>query len=721
VLPVPVTVPPRSTDGQHDSDLARRVADLEALIEEARQRARRRRRLYGAFFLLVALAAGGVRFGFHDGGGGLGSPAAQAGSAGGVAASAGSTVGRWAEPHGPYGGSAFSIAAAPSAPATVYLGTRGGVFASSNGGASWHNAGLPAAGSLGSIDPRVVSIAVDPHAPATVFAARTMWENGGLRQELFKTTNGGQSWRTLNIAAQRVMVSPTEPATVYAIGGSLLGTNRLFRSTDGGGSWRPVDTGLAATHFFGVAFDPTVATVYAATGLGVLKSTDGGSSWQRETEALSRQEATAVAVDPSNPQILYAGVDGGVIKSIDGGTSWRVVNAVLGSHGRDRWYGQVSSFVVDPAEPQTVYATTICAGIFKSVDGGRTWRAVSAAKSLECADSALSLVTHRSNALLGVVPGRGVFKSTDAAAHWQPADTGLDLMAVRSVAVDPDDPRTVYASSGSLGLFSSNDGGASWRQVARGVVNAVALDPRDPNIGLAAEAMHKVIRSSDGGRIWQPSGAGIAVTPTALAVGGGYAYAATFARGLYTSTDGGRSWRQPVAPLNTYGEAVANTPDDPAVVYAGGGPMNARGLYKSINAGQSWQRLTDPVKHGDISAIALDPKDPTTIYLGTAEGTDIYKSNDAGATWQPARSGLPHTTAAAGIRALVIDPAHPTTLYAATNGKGVFRSTDASSTWRPFNAGLHALDITSLTIDKTGQTLYAGTEAGVAGVRLKTR
>jgi len=176
-----------------------------------------------------------------------------------------------------------------------------------------------------------------------------------------------------------------------------------------------------------------------------------------------------------------------------------------------------------------------------------------------------------------------------------------------------------------------------------------------------------------------------------------------------------------MAPLDTYGEAVAAAPDDPAVVYAGGGPMNARGLYKSINAGQSWQRLTDPVKHSDISAIALDPEDPTTIYVGTAEGTGVYKSGDAGATWQPAGSGLPRTPAAAGIKALVIDPAHPTTLYAATNRSGVFTSTNAGTTWRPYNAGLHALDITSLAIDEKGQTLYAGTAAGVAAVRLRAR
>ena len=65
-----------------------------------------------------------------------------------------------------------------------------------------------------------------------------------------------------------------------------------------------------------------------------------------------------------------------------------------------------------------------------------------------------------------------------------------------------------------------------------------------------------------------------------------------------------------------------------------------------------------------------------------------------------------------GITALAIDPANPKTLYTATIGRGIFRSTDAGSSWHPFNAGLAVLDVTSLAIDATGRTLYAGTAGG---------
>ena len=76
-------------------------------------------------------------------------------------------------------------------------------------------------------------------------------------------------------------------------------------------------------------------------------------------------------------------------------------------------------------------------------------------------------------------------------------------------------------------------------------------------------------------------------------------------------------------------------------------------------------------------------------------------------------------TTTVGIAALAIDPANPTTLYAATSGRGIFRSTDSGRRWHPFNAGLAVLDIKSLAIDKTGRTLYAGTvNAGVVALRV---
>lgn len=659
--------------------------------------------------LLVALLAGGVYFGFDHGGGAAGSQSAQAGLSGGAASGVGVAAGRWAPSRGPYGGHAYVVAAAPSARDVVYVGTLRGVFASRNGGRSWQAAGLAAQGDpLTASDPRITSLAVDPRAPATIYAARGM--------ELFKSTSGGRSWRALGIAARLVFVSPADPDAVYAITGARWDeTNRLFRSTNGGGRWQPADHGLAATFFSGLAFDPTArSTVYAAAGRGVLKSTDGGVHWRRA----SRQAASAVAVDPRDPRTVYAGTDGGLIKSLNGGQSWRLVNTAMGSHGRDRAQGQVSSLVVHPLDSQRLYATARCMGIFRSSDGGRSWSSANAVRNPRCQDTAVALASRAPQTIYGVYASRGAFKSSDGGDHWRASNTGLSLVTVSSLAVDANRPETVYASAGQLGLFKSSDGGADWRPVAVGIVDAVALDQRDPRIVLAASATPRVVRSTDAGRTWHAAGAvrqcclrrptAMATRPLALAISGTHAYAATYARGVYASSDGGRSWREPASPPRSYAQTLAIAPGHPAVVYAGFVGSKARGLYRSTDAGRTWQHLTHGVEDTDVSAVALDPTHPATIYIG---GRGLFKSIDGGANWQPASTGL---TAAqvTGITVLAIDPANPTTLYAASFGSGIFRSTDAGSSWHPFNAGLADLEVKSLAVDATGRTLYAGSAGG---------
>ena len=154
---------------------------------------------------------------------------------------------RWGLPHGPEGGPGNTVAVAPSAPETVYLGTGRGVFRSRNGGRSWTSAGLvPHASTDGSSVPGVTSLVVDTRTPSTVYAGlNSQWDggkwNGGTtyRRALYKTTDGGKTWRALDLIGQPVAISPTGPPVVYAAAGGHGGTSRLLRSADGGRSWQP--------------------------------------------------------------------------------------------------------------------------------------------------------------------------------------------------------------------------------------------------------------------------------------------------------------------------------------------------------------------------------------------------------------------------------------------------------------------------------------------------
>jgi photosystem II stability/assembly factor-like uncharacterized protein len=321
-----------------------------------------------------------------------------------------------------------------------------------------------------------------------------------------------------------------------------------------------------------------------------------------------------------------------------------------------------------------------------------------------------------------------VLKSLDGGARWHTSNVGLSLTSISSLAVDPQSPRTVYASAGPLGLFKSSDGGARWRPLTSGPrsVDKVALDPSNPRNIIAVATGYGLARSTDGGRTWIEArlGRGVRSHPTVVAISGTTAYAGTFGGGLFGSTDGGGSWHVLGLAGVRFVQALAISPADPTIVYAGLYGSQARGLYKSTDGGTSWQSLTDGLDV-DVSTVALDPQNPATVYFGTPGGENgVLRSTDGGTSWQPASSGLPRVRAkdrrhpgkwitfAVGITALAIDPAHPQTLYAATGWRGVFRSTDSGKIWQPYNTGLANRAVGALALDATGRTLYAGTANG---------
>ena len=263
-----------------------------------------------------------------------------------------------------------------------------------------------------------------------------------------------------------------------------------------------------------------------------------------------------------------------MIKSLDGGRSWRMANAAMGGHGRDRDYMQVTALLVDPRDSRTVYATTDCAGVFKSTDGGHSWASANADLKPQCGWSyALALDPRTSQIVYAADQVRGVLKSLDGGARWHTSNVGLSLTSISSLAVDPQSPRNVYASAGPLGLFKSSNGGARWRPLTSGPhsVDAVALDPSNPRNIIAVATGYGLARSTDGGRTWTEArfGRGVRRHPTVVAISGTTAYAGTFGGGLFGSTDGGGSWHALGLAGLRFVQALAISPADPTVVYAG--------------------------------------------------------------------------------------------------------------------------------------------------------
>jgi hypothetical protein len=144
-----------------------------------------------------------------------------------------------------------------------------------------------------------------------------------------------------------------------------------------------------------------------------------------------------------------------------------------------------------------------------------------------------------------------------------------------------------------------------------------------------------------------------------------------------------------------------------AVMWAAVSVATARPAQAGINV---WTSHGPP--GGDVSALAIDPDTPRTLYAGGSGG--VFKSTDGGDTWGAANAGLPTTDA---VWALAIDPSTPQTLYAGTLfGDGVFKSTDGGGTWNALNTGLTNTRYTrvqALAIDPTEpRRVYAGTAGG---------
>ncbi len=395
--------------------------------------------------------------------------------------------------HGPPGGNVTALAIDPVLPSTVYAGTDGGVFRSTDGGATW------AVANSGLTNPFVAALAIDPITPSTLYAGT----GGGV----FKSTDAAATWGTANVGlpttdVRALAIDPSTPSTLYAgalFGGVFIGG--VFKSIDAGATW---GAALTDDFLFALAIDPsTPSTLYAATARGVFKSTDAGATW-----SITGLPSTAgsLAIDPITPSRLYAGTGGGgVYKSTDAGATWRAANDGLTNT-------DVRALAIDPITPSTLYAGT-AGGVFKSTDEGATWSNTGLPTNVSAL--AIDPITPSTVYAGGV---HGVFKSADSGATW--GDIGLANARVSVLAIDPVAPSTRYAGT-SFGVFKSTDAGATWipSRLTRIPITALAIDPSTPSTLYAGTPGGGVFKSTDAGATWGAINTGLTNTDVrALAI-----------------------------------------------------------------------------------------------------------------------------------------------------------------------------------------------------------
>jgi photosystem II stability/assembly factor-like uncharacterized protein len=202
---------------------------------------------------------------------------------------------------------------------------------SQDGGASWNSLGFPAEQQAG-----VWAVAIDPGNPATLYAGLDdypQYQDDGSNVPgmggVFKSTDGGATWNSIGLsgAVNVLALDPTHPSVVYAATegnySAPQGFRGLFKTNDGGASWTSINNGLASLLGVGsvtsMAIDPAnFNAVYIGTsGNGIFKSSDGGATWGPFNDGLANFEVHGLAIAAGAGHTVYAATSGGVFKVID--------------------------------------------------------------------------------------------------------------------------------------------------------------------------------------------------------------------------------------------------------------------------------------------------------------------------------------------------------------------------------------------------------------------
>jgi photosystem II stability/assembly factor-like uncharacterized protein len=614
----------------------------------------------------------------------------------------------------------------PTQPAVFYAGVHtGGVWKTDDYGRTWRPIfdGAPT-GSIGDIgvswsNPEILYVGTGEglHRPDL-----------GVGDGVFKSTDGGRSWRHVGLAdvqqVGRLVVHPTNPDIVFVAGlGHPYGPNEergIFRTTDGGATWDKVLYVDENTGGVQVEFDPTNPRIvygslwehregpwenasFHGANNGLYKSTDGGTTWRRLAGGLppgAESGRICLGIGTSDPNRLYAAVMSqtgrgatGFYRSDDGGESWTLVSTD-GRLGLD--------VRVHPTNPDVVFVGNIAA--YRSDDGGKTWTSIKGAPGgddyqriwINPLQPDIMLFTADQGAVVTVNGGR-----TWSSWYNQPT------AQLYHVTTDNQFPYWVYGGqqeSGAIGIASRGNGGQisfrDWIGVGADEYAYVAPDPLNPNIVYGGRVM----------RFDRSTGQAHNVAPEALR-SGRYRILRTmpllfhpadprtllFATNvLWKTTTGGHDW-QIISP-----DLSRERPEVPESI----------GIYRSP------EMATMP-RRGVIYAVAPSPRDVNVIWAGTDDGL-VHVTRDGGKSW----TNVTPPALRAWDKVSQIDAGHfdTGTAYLAVNAirrddmrPHVYRTHDGGRTWTRIVTGMHDMGPVNVVREDPKQRglLFAGTEREV--------
>jgi len=383
---------------------------------------------------------------------------------------------------------------------------------------------------------------------------------------------------------------------------------------------------------YGIDVDPiNTSIIYLSSpNGGFFRSPDGGASWNGINTGLSGLYTTEIAIHPQTTSTLYGYADYAIWKSTNSGGNWIKIQNT----------SSVYKIQFDPSDPTDIYVAKD-QGLLRTLNGGSTWETIYPDGQWTTSIFDLEIDPQNTNVLYASLanlsaPGEwfGIYKSVDEGNTWTPVNSGITDLHIRSIAVDKQTPNQVYACSEAGKIYKSINNGSNWNEIFN----------RSGCFDVIAE--------------------------------GGIVYAANGT--VSRSMDGGLTWDTKTTNFMTM-ELIFNA-QNTNIVYA----ASWNGMYKTIDSGENWFTINNNLSADNITAMAVDPLVPTTIYAsGWTSG--LWKSTDNGNNWFNIQPNMLYITK------LIADPISANTIYA--NGS---RSIDGGFTWSYVGPSINMLDIYTL-------------------------
>jgi len=373
--------------------------------------------------------------------------------------------------------------------------------------------------------------------------------------------------------------------------------------------------------------------------------------------------------------------------------------------------GDIRALIVDPADPDRLYAGTSGGEVYVSDDAAKSWR--NPRGSVEFPGYVVdNLVIDRAGRLWaacwGLWGGGVIAVSDDGGRTWSRRDEGLEDFSVRAIAIDPHDANFVVVG-GLTGVYRSANGGRSWEKISDQInVESLAVDPRNRE-RIYVGTWRQGIRTDDGGKNWRLINSGMVLDTDMFEItidpgNPDNVWVATCGW-VYNSKNRGDLWtRYRDGFDNRRIHDVEVDPCDHTTVYAG----SVAGLYRTHDGGKIWYRVSD--ESLVVNNIALSAQRPHRVILGV-EGDGIYVSNDDAKTFTRTSEGMRNLT----ITSIAADPLQAKRVFASVvfggSSSGIYQSDDAGITWRKLSAT--ALPpVLSLVVGDADARFIAGTEKG---------